>query len=103
MFPQSPQVSSKEASTPSLDQRHAATRETVPQPRHVARLVFSATARPSQRCDVTAFHVRSPWPTTSQSKGIRSEMPSHGWLGMGALQFLDIGRDVNRLYLRQVE
>ena len=53
-------MSSKEASTSSLDRRHAATRETVPQPRHVARLVFSSAARPSQRCDVTAFHVRSP-------------------------------------------
>jgi hypothetical protein len=53
MFPQSPEMSSKEASTPSPDRRHAATRETVPQPRHVARLV-STTARPSQRCDVTA-------------------------------------------------
>jgi hypothetical protein len=60
MFPQSSEMSSKEASTPSIDRRHAATRETVPQPRHVARLVFSTTARPSQRCDVTAFHVRSP-------------------------------------------
>jgi hypothetical protein len=33
----------------------------------------------------------------------RSEMLFHRWLGVGALQRLNIGRDVNRLYLRQVE
>src|SRR6266850_5883285 len=75
-------MSSKEASTSSLDRRHAATRETVPQPRHVARLVFSTAARPSQRCDVTAFHVRSP-PACDTRTSVRP-----GWIELPVPQEL---------------
>jgi hypothetical protein len=33
----------------------------------------------------------------------RSEMLFHCWLGMGARQILDIGRNVNQLYLGMIE
>src|SRR6267378_220632 len=64
-------MSSKEASTPSLDRRHAATRETVPQPRHVARLVFSTTAA------FDSFHSFIPIPPLPLG---------HGFGGILALQ-----------------